>query len=157
MPEVFARLSRDRKRALCGRRTEGRQTCRGDIATIEAVHGIPSPAMWVEIDAGRKPPPARELHFSLGWSKREGVWQLSKHALGDIKYGRPPSFRRKPKGMSNEEFEQSAYYSGRIQPRSFPARARCPECSTVQVLDLTVLELTHPHDLPVKFYPRRKE
>lgn len=80
----------------------------------------------------------RVLEFPMGWAPTaEGMWRLTRHARERERHGHAPGFRRPPRKMVRGE----QLIAKHPTPLEYPARAQCPHCQLIQVLDAERLDV----------------
>jgi hypothetical protein len=121
MPQLYARLSRDRERVLCAV-----LDCGGHIGEVTLA------ADWTDAAL------IRVLRLPPGWAKgSDGMYRLTNYAKRQMKHGRAPKLRRRPKWA--EQRPHAKEYLGHdlgldLMP-PLPAVAACPDCQRPQILD----------------------
>lgn len=119
--------------------------CGADIASVVVVQIAPYPSSYEP----------RVACFAPGWQRRhDGIWELSRHAKANLqRYRRRPPrpkkehfpypkplLSRRPTGLGKES--QSLRHA--LKRPQLPARAKCPACGFINVLEAARLYSIDP-------------
>ncbi len=101
------------------------------------------PARGMAIAAVAERHLGRFVEFPMGWAfDARGVWCLTRHARRGVERGRPPTFRRPPRGVLRRQGERGAGMVPNFPtPGAYPACAQCPRCDLIQTLDAQRLQV----------------
>ncbi len=136
--EYRARLDkRTERRVLCGRLVNGQASCDGELARVVDYPWNPA-HMTGPMSGEREEHFPRVICFAPGWvptTDAAEIWRPNRRTKLRARDGKAGSFGRLP---VPETLKGKARLWG-LGPRNLPARAKCPDCGAINVLESEIL------------------